>query len=131
MSNFATVQDLMDRWKTTLSLEEQNRASVLIEDVSNALRLYAYDRGCDLDAMIAEYEPRGAMAKVVTCDVVKREMCANTDDPAMSQVSQSALGYSMSGTFLTPGGGLFIKNSELKMLGLMKQKIKAVVIYDD
>lgn len=40
----------------------------------------------------------------------------------MTQFSESALGYSASGTFLVPGGGLFIKTSELARLGLRRQK---------
>jgi hypothetical protein len=48
----------------------------------------------------------------------------------MTQMSQSALGYSYSGTFLNPGGGLFIKKSELARLGLKKQRIGVVSLCD-
>lgn len=131
MDSFANTDDLIKRWKP-LTSDEIKQAEVLLADVSNALRLYAHDRGMDLDAMIAEYEPRAEIAKVVCCDVARREMQSLLDNgPAMSQVSQAAGGYSVSGTFLSPGGGLFIKNAELKMLGLMRQKIKAVDMYGD
>lgn len=51
----------------------------------------------------------------------------STDKEPMSQFSESALGYSASGTFLVPGGGLFIKNSELVRLGIKnKQKIRII-----
>ena len=40
----------------------------------------------------------------------------------MTQVSESALGYSFSGSYLVPGGGLFIKDTELKRLGLKKKQ---------
>ena len=36
----------------------------------------------------------------------------------------------MSGTYLVPGGGLFIKKSELSRLGLRKQKIGTIEMYD-
>ena len=56
-------------------------------------------------------------------------MTSTTNEP-MTQFSQSALGYSMSGTYLVPGGGLFIKKSELSRLGLRKQKIGTIEMYD-
>jgi hypothetical protein len=40
----------------------------------------------------------------------------------MTQVAESALGYSYSGTYLVPGGGLFIKRSELARLGIRRQR---------
>jgi len=50
----------------------------------------------------------------------------STDKEPMSQFSESALGYTVSGTFLSPGGGLFIKKSELARLGLRRQKIGVI-----
>jgi len=129
MSNFATTNDLIERWRP-LTADEIAQADILLADVSNALRVYAVDHGYDLDQMVIDLPARGELAKAVTCDVVRREMQSLSDNgPAMSQMSQSALGYSVSGTFLSAGGGLFIKNNELKMLGLMKQKIKGVDFY--
>jgi hypothetical protein len=49
----------------------------------------------------------------------------------MSQVSQSALGYSVSGTFLNPQGGMFFYDNELKRIGLTKrQKLGRIEFYD-
>jgi len=140
MSDYASTNDLIARWRP-LTADEISLAAILLTDASNALRIYAIDRGMDLDEMvtthpgddasiIAQKTARAGLVKAVTCDVVKREMCSNTDDPAMSQLTQSALGYSVSGTFLTPGGGLFIKNAELKLIGLLRQKVKAVSMYE-
>lgn len=129
MSNFATVDDLIQRWRP-LTADEIAQADTLLADVSNAIRVYAYDHSSDIDQMIEDLPARGELAKAITCDVVRREMQSLADEgPAMSQMSQAALGYSVSGTFLSPGGGLFIKNAELKMLGLLKQKAKGVDVY--
>ena len=49
-----------------------------------------------------------------------------TDKEPMTQMSESALGYSVSGTYLVPGGGLFIKQSELSRLGLKRQRFGTV-----
>ena len=53
----------------------------------------------------------------------------STEGEPMTQMSESALGYSVSGTYLVPGGGLFIKRSELKRLGLTRQKYGVIEFY--
>lgn len=130
MSNFATTTDLIQRWRP-MSADEIAKANTLLTDCSDALRVYAHERGRNLDQMIADYSPLATVAKSVVCDVVRREMCDSADTPAMSQLSQSVNGFSVQGTFLSAGGGLFIKNNELKMLGILKQKVKGVNLYDD
>ncbi len=129
-----TVDDLIERWRS-LSSDEIDKATIYISDCENLLHLYAHDRGLDLDAMLTEYEPRAEVYTAVVCDVVRREMNDGVNDsPAMSQYSQSVNGYNVQGTFLNPGGGLFIKNAELEMLGLlprkMGQKARAVELYE-
>lgn len=47
----------------------------------------------------------------------------------MTQISQSALGYTATGTYLVPGGGLFIKKSELARLGLKRQQFGVIDLY--
>ena len=69
------------------------------------------------------------VAKSVTVDVVARALMTSTNSEPMEQMSQSALGYSVSGTFLVPGGGLFIKKSELARLGIRRQKCGVVNLY--
>ncbi|MBT0881660.1 phage Gp19/Gp15/Gp42 family protein, partial [Campylobacter sp. 2018MI27] len=46
-----------------------------------------------------------------------------------TQMTESALGYSYSGSFLVPGGGLFIKDTELKRLGLKRQRYGVIDPY--
>ena len=62
-------------------------------------------------------------------DIIARNLMTSTNSEPMEQMSQSALGYSVSGTFLVPGGGLFIKKSELARLGLRRQRIGVINIY--
>jgi hypothetical protein len=40
------------------------------------------------------------------------------------------LGYSVSGTFLNPGRGIFIKNNELSRLGLKYRKMGVINFYE-
>lgn len=127
-SDFATVQDIMNLWRA-LTAAEQTRATSLIPVICSSLRTEAKKVGKDLDAMIAADEDLAAVAKSVVVDVVARTLMTSTDQEPMTQYSESALGYSVSGSFLVPGGGLFIKKSELARLGLRRQRIGVMEIY--
>ena len=128
MAAFATLDDLSLLWRP-MTREEQARASALLDVVSASLRLEADKVGKSLDAMVAEDKNFAAVAKSVTVDVVARTLMTATDQEPMTQFSQTAGPYTASGTFLVPGGGLFIKRSELARLGLRRQKFGAVDIY--
>ena len=129
MSDFATVSDLIALWRQ-LSPGERERAEVLLPLVSDSLRMEAIKVGKNLDQMIEETPELASVAKSVTVDVVARTLMTPTDETPMSQMTQSGLGYSVSGTYLVPGGGLFIKRSELARLGLRRQQIGVINLYD-
>lgn len=128
MSAFATVDDLTRLWRPMTS-EEQTRAEALLEVISASLRVEADKVGKDLDAMVAEDDNLAAVAMSVTVDVAARTLMTSTNQEPMTQLSQTAGPYSTSGTFLVPGGGLFIKRSELARLGLRRQKCGVMEIY--
>lgn len=128
MSTFATVDDMTALWRQ-MTAQEQSRAQALLIVVSDALRVEADKVGKDLDALVAANPRLASVAKSVTVDVVARTLMTSTDQEPMSQFSQTAGPYSASGTFLVPGGGLFIKRSELARLGLRRQTCGAVDIY--
>lgn len=130
MTPFATIQDLEQLWRP-LQTGETERATALLDLVSDSLREEAFRVGKDLDAMISDSITYASVLKSVTIDVVARTLMTSTTDEPMTQESQSALGYSWSGTYLVPGGGLFIKKSELARLGLRKQRYGALEIYDE
>lgn len=123
MSDYATVQNVIDLWRP-LTNAEQTRTSALIPLVCDALRYEAKKVGRDLDEMIAEDSELASVAELVTVDVVGRILRQNTEGEAMTQESQSALGYSWSGTYAVPGGGIAqaIMKNDLKRLGLKRQR---------
>lgn len=125
---YATVDDIMTMWRK-LTLEEAEKATALIPTVGAALRLEAEKVGKDLNEM-AKDPTYAAVLKSVVVDIVSRMLLASTEDAPMTQESQSALGYSWSGTYLTPGGGLFIKKAELQRLGLRRQKYGVIDMYE-
>lgn len=128
--NYATVDDMTILWRP-MSSEEQERAESLLEVVSSELRLRARELGKDLDAIVSEDPDMAAVAKSVAVDVTARALMTSTNSEPMTQYSQTALGYTAQGTFLVPGGGLFIKNSELKRLGLRKQRYGVMEVYGE
>ena len=125
---YATVDDLTALWRP-MGAAEQERATALLEVVSASLRTEARQVGKDLDKMVEVDGDLALVAKSVTVDVVARTLMTSTDQEPMTQIAQCAGGYSASGTFLVPGGGLFIKKSELARLGLRRQRFGVMEIY--
>lgn len=120
---FATVADIQSLWRP-LSAAEQERAGALLPLVSDELRVLAKNVDKDLDQMVAADEAYASVVKIVTVDVVCRILRQNTEGDAMTQESQSALGYSWSGTYAVAGGGIAnaVLRNDLKKLGLLKQQ---------
>lgn len=130
LTSYATLSDVQSFTGKTYTADEQVRIANLCSAVSDRLRQYALNIGRDLDQMIALGNPLASVVKSVTVDVVVRCLATPLDETPMTQYSQSALGYSVSGTYLIPGGGIFIKNNELKALGLLKQRYGVIEFYD-
>lgn len=126
--NYANVADITALWRE-MTQQEQARAEALLPIVSASLREAARQVGKDLEAMLAYDPDLPAVVKSVTVDVVARTLMTSTNQEPMTQVSQAAGGYSASGTFLVPGGGLFIKRSELARLGLRRQRYGVIDFY--
>ena len=127
---FATVEDIQTLWRP-LTSEEQSRAEALLPLVSDEIRVLGKDHGKDIDKAIVTDPTYESVVKIVTVDVVTRILRQNTQGDAMTQESQSALGYTWSGTFAVAGGGIAnsILNNDLKKLGLLKQQMGSEFIW--
>ena len=128
MASFATLDDLQKMWRN-LQPAERERAEALLDTVSDMLREEAYQYDRDLDNMILERESFRNVVKSVTVDVVSRALMTSTNQEPMTQFAQSAMGYSVSGSYLIPGGGIFIKESEKKRLKLTTQRFGVIEPY--
>ena len=126
---FATVEDLDTLWRNVED-HEIGRSEELLKTVSHVLRVEAKKVNKDLDLLVKEDESYSYLVKSVVVDIVARTLMTSTNQEPMTQYSESALGYSVSGSFLVPGGGLFIKDSELKRLGFKKQRYGVIEFYD-
>lgn len=127
---FATVNDIETLWRP-LSASEQSRAESLLPLVSDELRVIAKGVDKDLDAMAAADEAYASVLKIVTVDVTVRVLRQSTEGDAMTQESQAGLGYSWSGSYAVPGGGIAnsILNNDLKKLGLKRQQIGVMYLW--
>lgn len=131
MSCYATITDVMDLSGMAITGDQCTRAEELLPLVSDALRYEAVKVGRNLDKMIEDNPVLGSVAKMVTVDVVVRALRQTTDGDPMTQESQSALGYTWSGTYAIPGGGIAnaIMKNDLKRLGLRNQRYGVIEFY--
>ena len=127
---YCSVDDVISLWRP-LKIDEVDRVKSLIPVIENTLRVEADRVGKDIDKLAEESEAYRTVLKSVIVDVVARTLMTSTDQEPMTQYSESALGYSYSGSFLVPGGGLFIKRTELSRLGLKRQRYGVIDFYED
>ena len=128
MADYATIQDVITLFRP-LTPEETERATALLPIVSDGLRVEAVKVGRDLDEMVEASTAYANVVKEVTVGIVGRMLTFDTSSTPYSQESQSALGYSWSGTYAVAGGGLQIMRNDLKTLGLTRQ-VLGVVNFD-
>lgn len=129
--SYITLTEFLAISGGTYTTAEQTRIEALIPMVSSALRYEADKVGKDLDEMIAEDDNYESVVQLVVVDVIVRAMSLDTTDEPMSQESQSALGYTWSGTYAVPGGGIAncIMRNDLKRLGLKRQRYGVIEWY--
>lgn len=131
---YATVEDVIMLGRE-LNADETERAPALLNSASVLLRTEARKRGYDLDGMIEAESDIGEIAKTLVVNAVIRSLNTSASagsSPAAVQASQSGLGYSASMTYLAPGQTApFFLKSELKQMGLLKQRYGAMEVYFD
>jgi hypothetical protein len=132
MSSFATLADVLTITGKEYTGEEMERIEALLCLVSDTLRVYASNIGKDLDQMVQDSEAYGSVVKLTVVDIVVRAMRASLEGEPMVQESQSAIGYTWSGTYAIPGGGIggAIMKNDLKRLGLRRQKYGTIEFYE-
>ena len=132
-ANYASIEDVTELFRA-LTEAETERAEALLPVVSDRIRYEAKKVGMDFDAKVEADPVLASVAKAVTVDIVARCLMTPTTGGTygpMTQISESAGGYSASGTFLNPGGGLFIKRAELAALGICRQRYGGLSVYAD
>lgn len=128
---FATINDVITLWRP-LTADEETRVTALLPIISDELRVRAEFAGRNLDEMIDANSALANVAKEVTVSAISRVLRQSTTGEPMSQESQAGLGYSWSGTYSIPGGGIgnAIFPTDLKRLGLKRPRIGVIDFYD-
>ncbi len=126
-TSYATISDVELYWRN-LTESEQTTATQMIADASAKIRLRASARGKNFDEMILANTDLQDVAKTVVVKCVINAMKVVEAVPA-TQFSESAGGYSISGTYYAPGGGLTISKKDWAELGLGSQSYGGLDIY--
>ena len=131
---YAEISDITALGKD-LTAQEKEAAEILLDTASSKLRIIAHKYGKDIDEMIKDEkmgDDYALVVKNVVIQAVLRALTSISDTlPAITQGSQSALGYSVSMTYLNAGQSLYFLRNELKDLGLLRQTFGAMEVYDN
>ena len=131
MDIYASVEDYEKVYNTALNNDQHKRLLMLIGLASSLLREEANKRNMNLSAVISSSDDKANVAKMVVLACVHRVMSKDDDqDMPLEQFSQSALGYTFSGTYVNPGDDLYYLRNELKRMGIIKQRYGAMEIYE-
>lgn len=117
----------------TLTAAETEAAEILLEAASSKLRLLAAKYGKNIDDLTADAvlgeDYAIAVKNVVVQAVIRALDSISGSSQAVSQTSQTALGYSASVTYLNAGQSLYFLRNELKELGLRRQTFGGLDLY--
>lgn len=126
--SYAAVNDIT-ALGNTLSSQQTEAAKVLLSAASAKLRVIAKKYGKNLDDMCKDEDMKIVIKNTVIQSVMRALTSMENSASAISQASQSALGYSASVTYVNAGQSLYFLRNELKELGLMRQRFGALEVY--
>ena len=131
MDIYASIEDYEKVYNIILNNDQQKRLLILIELASSLLREEANKRKINLSSVINSSDDKANVAKMVVLACAHRVMAKDDgQDMPLEQFSQSALGYTFSGTYVNPGDDLYYLKNELKRMGIIKQRYGAMEIYE-
>lgn len=129
---YAEISDITALGKN-FTASQSTTVENLLETASSKLRIIAAKNGRNIDEMINDEilgeDYKNAVKSVVIQAVLRAFDSMANASPAVSQGSQSALGYSISMTYLNAGQNLYFLRNELKELGIIRQTYGAVEVY--
>ena len=115
---FADVPDIESRWRE-LNADEQERASVLIDDASAMLAAQVNVDESD--------EEQAKLLNIVCCSMVIRVMSATEADCyGAESMTMTAGPYSQSWTVANPTGDMYLTKFEKRLLGITANYIGTI-----
>ena len=129
---FVTLAELEALTGVRYTDDDLTRVETMLPLVSDLIRVEGRKYGVDVDEKIEAATAYESVVKMITCDVVSRAMRQSKTGDPLSQESQSGLGYSWSGTYAIPSGGvaMSLMNNERKMLGFKRQRYGVMELWD-
>ena len=129
---FITVVELQTLSGVTYTGDHLGRVEAMLPLVSDLIRNEGKKYNIDVDARVTADAAYESVVKLITCDVTTRAMRQSITGDPISQESQSGLGYTWSGTYAIPGGGIAMSlmNNERKLLGFRRQKYGVMELWD-
>lgn len=124
---FISVEEIEKLWKP-LTDAETDKVEALLPVVSDLIIAEGVANGVDVESRVDNEPAYETVVKVVCLAMVKRAMTETDDSMNYSQLTQSALGYSVSGTYVNSGGAMALLPKEVKMLGFKRQKVGIVTL---
>lgn len=112
-----------------LSSQQEETAVLLLSAASSKLRVIGKKYGKDLDEMCKDEDMKAAVKSTVIQAALRALNSIADSSPAVTQETQSALGYSASMTYLNAGQSLYFLRNELKDLGILRQTFGALEVY--
>lgn len=117
---YLTLQELATFWRSMTEAEE-DKASKLIEACSAEIRLKAKKRGKDFDELYNNDDDLKLVTKSIISKVVAETMNKDVNQAPYSQFTETAGGYSLTGTYYSASMGTFFTKNDWKRLGLGAQ----------
>lgn len=130
MISYATTDDVI-AYKGSITADMTTRLPKILEACSAELRLIAKKQNKDLDEMIAADDDISiAVTKGVVDASCNYYYSSENKEPIMTQFSQAAGGYSISGTLANAGGAFYFPKKFLRDIGLATQKVSTIEVFD-
>lgn len=118
LTPFATVDELRAFCGADVDTDDAARIESLLIYASNYLRQIARNNGVDIDVEVDNDELTASTVKSIVMASVKRALNTPANAPAAGSWAQAATPYSQTiSNFENPGGDIYFKNNELKLLG--------------
>ena len=130
MNSYATTDDVI-AYRGALSPQTLERMAVILPSCSAELRLVAKRMGKNLDEMVQDEDIALAVKKGVIDASVNYFNATESNEPIMTQFSQAAGGYSVSGTLGNPGGAFYFPKKFLRDIGLANQKVGTIEVFNN
>lgn len=130
MKSYATTDDVI-QYRGSLTPEQLERLPIILETCSAELRLIAKRSNKNLDSMIeADEDIAIAVKKGIIDASCNYYNASESNEPIMTQFSQSAGGYTVSGTISNPGGAFYFPKKFLKDIGLGNQLVSTIEVFN-